>query len=67
MKGQETATKDGKHVHLYANIGSVSDIASVLDNDAEGVGLFRSEFLYLGKQIFRQRKNSLQLTNRRYS
>ena len=52
MKGQETVTKDGKHVHLYANIGSVSDIASVLDNDAEGVGLFRSEFLYLGKTDF---------------
>ena len=52
MKGQETITKDGRHVHLYANIGSVSDIASVLDNDAEGVGLFRSEFLYLGKTDF---------------
>ena len=52
MKGQETMTKDGRHVHLYANIGSVSDIASVLDNDAEGVGLFRSEFLYLGKTDF---------------
>ena len=47
MKGQETVTKDGRQVHLYANIGSVSDIASVLDNDAEGIGLFRSEFLYM--------------------
>ena len=52
MKGQETVTKDGRQVHLYANIGSVSDIASVLDNDAEGIGLFRSEFLYLGKTDF---------------
>ena len=52
MKGQETVTADGRHVHLYANIGSVSDIAGVLENDAEGIGLFRSEFLYLGKTDF---------------
>ena len=56
MKGQETVTKDGRRVHLYANIGSVSDIASVLDNDAEGIGLFRSEFLYLGNTDFRRRR-----------
>ena len=39
-------------MHLYANIGSVGDIAGVLENDAEGIGLFRSEFLYLGKTDF---------------
>ena len=48
LKGQETVTKSGQHVHLYANIGSVEDVSYVLENDAEGIGLFRSEFLYLG-------------------
>ena len=48
-KGRETVTKSGKKIHLYANIGSVSDVAHVLENDAEGIGLFRSEFLYLGR------------------
>lgn len=49
MKGQETVSKSGKKVHLYANIGDVSDVDYVLENDAEGIGLFRSEFLYLGR------------------
>ena len=49
LKGQETVTKSGQHVHLYANIGSVEDVEYVLENDAEGIGLFRSEFLYLGR------------------
>lgn len=52
LKGKETATKSGKKIHLYANIGSVSDIGYVLENDAEGIGLFRSEFLYLGRDNF---------------
>ena len=47
LKGQETVTKDGRKIHLYANIGSVSDVGYVLENDGEGIGLFRSEFLYL--------------------
>ncbi len=47
MKGLETITKSGQKVHLYANIGRVSDVAQALLNDAEGIGLFRSEFLYL--------------------
>lgn len=47
LKGKESITKDGKKIHLYANIGGVSDVAAVLENDAEGIGLFRSEFLYL--------------------
>ena len=49
MKGQETISKSGKKVHLYANIGDVNDVDYVLENDAEGIGLFRSEFLYLGR------------------
>ncbi len=47
LKGKESITKDGHHIELCANIGNVLDIGSVLKNDAEGIGLFRSEFLYL--------------------
>ncbi|MBQ8822138.1 MAG: phosphoenolpyruvate--protein phosphotransferase [Lachnospiraceae bacterium] len=49
MKGKETVTKDGRRIGLLANIGGVQDIAYALENDAEGIGLFRSEFLYLQK------------------
>ena len=52
IKGMETCTKDGKKILLYANVGSVSDVKCALDNDAEGIGLFRSEFLYLGRNEF---------------
>ncbi|MGN1193566.1 MAG: phosphoenolpyruvate--protein phosphotransferase [Dorea sp.] len=47
LKGKEDVTLDGKSIRLYANIGSVKDIAGVLANDAAGIGLFRSEFLYM--------------------
>ena len=47
LKGKEDVTVDGKHIKLYANIGGVKDVASVLANDAAGIGLFRCEFLYL--------------------
>lgn len=47
LKGKETITADGRKVMLYANIGNYKDLALVLENDAEGIGLFRSEFLYL--------------------
>lgn len=47
LKGKENVTLDGTKINLYANIGSVADVASVLANDAGGIGLFRSEFLYL--------------------
>ncbi|MDD6195245.1 MAG: phosphoenolpyruvate--protein phosphotransferase [Lachnospiraceae bacterium] len=52
LKGQENITKDGKTIQLYANIGGVGDVASVLANDAGGIGLFRSEFLYLESQDY---------------
>ncbi|BFL46756.1 phosphoenolpyruvate--protein phosphotransferase [Lactonifactor longoviformis] len=52
LRGKETVTLDGKRIKLYANIGSVSDIAGVLKNDASGIGLFRSEFLYLEKKDY---------------
>lgn len=47
LKGKENVTLDGKKINLYANIGGVADVANVLANDAGGIGLFRSEFLYL--------------------
>lgn len=52
LKGKETVTLDGRKIHLYANIGSVSDVAGVLANDAGGIGLFRSEFLYLESDTY---------------
>lgn len=52
LKGKENVTLDGKKINLFANIGSVSDVAAVLQNDAGGIGLFRSEFLYLKSDTF---------------
>ena len=52
LKGKEDVTIDDKRIHLYANIGSVADVAAVLANDATGIGLFRSEFLYLGTKNY---------------
>ncbi len=52
MVGQEDVTLDGKRVHVYCNIGSPEDVASVLANDGQGIGLFRSEFLYLASQDY---------------
>lgn len=52
LKGKENVTLDGQKIHIYANIGSVSDVGYVLENDAGGIGLFRSEFLYLGREDF---------------
>lgn len=49
LKGRKSITKSGKKIKLYANIGGTEDIDKVIENDAEGIGLFRSEFLYLGK------------------
>ncbi|MCD7801435.1 MAG: hypothetical protein LUH09_00750, partial [Clostridiales bacterium] len=47
MKGQEDVTLDGRHIKVYCNIGSPEDVSAVLANDGQGIGLFRSEFLYL--------------------
>ena len=52
LKGKPNETKSGQRVNLFANIGNVSDLAAVLKNDAGGIGLFRSEFLYLSKDNF---------------
>ena len=50
LKGQPSVTKDGRKVKLYANIGGPKDVKAVIENDAEGVGLFRSEFVYLNSK-----------------
>lgn len=47
MKGQEDVTLDGRHMMVYCTIGSPEDVAAVLSNDGQDIGLFRSEFLYL--------------------
>lgn len=52
LKGEENVTGSGQKIDLYANIGNVSDLDSVLQNDAGGIGLFRSEFLYLEKDTY---------------
>lgn len=52
LKGKENVTGSGKKINIYANISSVNDIGYVLENDAGGIGLFRSEFLYLGKNDY---------------
>lgn len=52
LKGKENVTLSGQKINLYANIGNVSDLAAVLKNDAGGIGLFRSEFLYLEQDHF---------------
>lgn len=52
LKGKPNITLDGKEIKLYANIGGVGDVQSVLENDANGIGLFRSEFLYLNSSDY---------------
>ncbi len=52
LKGKDTVTRSGRRVRLYANIGKPADLTGVMENDAEGIGLFRSEFLYLGSNKF---------------
>lgn len=61
LKGKSTETKSGHKLHLYANIGSLSDVANVLANDAEGIGLFRSEFIYLEKDSYPTEEEQFQI------
>ncbi len=61
LKGQADETKDGRHIKLYANIGSVADVTNVLANDAAGIGLFRSEFLYLEKNDYPTEEEQFQV------
>lgn len=52
VRGTESVTRDGRHIDVYANIGNPDNLPQVLSNDAEGIGLFRSEFLYLGRNTY---------------
>ncbi|MDY3929738.1 MAG: phosphoenolpyruvate--protein phosphotransferase [Clostridia bacterium] len=52
LKGKESITVDGREINIFANIGSLADVGEVLANDADGIGLFRSEFLYLEKETY---------------
>ncbi len=52
LMGKENETRSGRRINIYANIGGVGDVGYVLENDAGGIGLFRSEFLYLGRDDF---------------
>ena len=61
LRGQETVTLDGKKIKLFANIGNSKDLASVMQNDAAGIGLFRSEFLYLEKEDFPTEEEQFQV------
>lgn len=64
LKGKENVTKDGKKINIYANIGSVDNIGAVLLNDAGGIGLFRSEFLYLENSDFPTEEQQFQAYKR---
>lgn len=61
LKGKESVTKSGRQIKLYANIGGISDLQFVLQNDAAGIGLFRSEFLYLEKSDYPTEEEQFQV------
>ena len=61
LKGRENITMDGKKIMLYANIGNSKDLAAVLQNDAGGIGLFRSEFIYLERDTFPTEEEQFQI------
>ena len=61
LKGRENVTLDGQKVMLYANIGNIKDLAMVMQNDAGGIGLFRSEFIYLEKEDYPSEEEQFQI------
>lgn len=61
LKGKENVTLDGQKVMLYTNIGNIKDLATVIQNDAGGIGLFRSEFIYLEKEDFPTEEEQFQI------
>lgn len=61
LKGKENVTLDGQKVMLYANIGNIKDLATVIQNDAGGIGLFRSEFIYLEREDFPTEEEQFQI------
>ena len=61
LKGKENITLDGQKILLYANIGNIKDLATVVQNDAGGIGLFRSEFIYLGQDHYPTEEEQFQI------
>ena len=61
LKGKENITLDGQKVMLYANVGNIKDLGIVLQNDAGGIGLFRSEFIYLGQDHYPTEEEQFQI------
>lgn len=61
LKGKENVTLDGQKVMLYANIGNIKDLATVIQNDAGGIGLFRSEFIYLEREDYPTEEDQFQI------
>lgn len=61
LRGKENVTLDGRRVMLYANIGNIKDLATVIQNDAGGIGLFRSEFIYLEREQFPTEEEQFQI------
>ena len=61
LKGCPDQTKDGRQIHLYANIDHAEDVEKVLENDAAGIGLFRSEYLYLGREDYPTEEEQFQI------
>jgi len=61
MKGKKSLTKDGKEIKIYANISNVGDVVQALSNDAGGIGLFRSEFLYLEENDYPSEDKQFQI------
>ena len=61
LKGKENVTLSGQKINVYANIGNLSDVGAVLKNDAGGIGLFRSEFLYLESEDFPTEEQQFQV------
>ena len=61
LKGKENVTLDGKKIMLYANIGNIKDLGTVIQNDAGGIGLFRSEFIYLEKDHYPTEEEQFQI------
>ncbi len=61
LKGKDTVTRSGKKIKLYANVGSIADVMEALQNDAAGIGLFRSEFLYLEKDTYPTEEEQFQV------
>ena len=64
LKGKENITRGGKKIQVYANVGSVSDVVTAMKNDAGGIGLFRSEFLYLEKDHYPTEEEQFQVYKR---